>query len=137
MLPTCTDKRFIILPMGTDFAAWLNAELKSRGWSQSDLSRKSGITTAHISRIVNRERMPGVEFCRGISRAFGISDIQVLEIAGLATDTEHTKFNPLIEATASMLSDLSEEDQEDFRAMVRARWERAQRKKPRQAGSKP
>jgi transcriptional regulator with XRE-family HTH domain len=116
------------LPVGNDFVAWINGEIKAREWSQSDLSRKSGITTAQISRVLNRERLPGIEFCKGIARAFGLKDIQVLEIAGLATDKDRVKFSPIVEATAAMLNELSENDQEEIRAMVRVKWERKHRK---------
>ncbi len=69
-----------------------------------------------------------MDICRGIAKAFGIPDIQVLEIAGLATDQEQTKYNPIIEATATMLKDLTEDDQEEVRALVRVKWERKRRK---------
>jgi transcriptional regulator with XRE-family HTH domain len=127
----------MILPMGNDFVSWVEGEIKARGWSQSDLSRKSGITTAQISRVLNRERMPGIEFCKGIARAFELKDIQVLELAGLATDSEPSKFSPIVEAAATMLNQLPEDDQEEIRAMVRLKYERAQRKKPKAAGAKP
>lgn len=116
-----------MLPVGNDFAAWLDGEMKDRGWSQSDLSRRSGITTPQISRVINRERFPGIEFCKGVARAFGLKDIQVLEIAGLATDADAKKFSPAVEAIAAMLNDLPESDQEEIRAMVRVKFERAQR----------
>jgi transcriptional regulator with XRE-family HTH domain len=111
-----------------DFADWLQHELDARGWRQADLARHGELHTGHISRILNRERMPGVDFCRGVARAFGLPEIKVLEIAGLATDTDRTKFNPIVEAAAGMLNDLSIEDQEEIRAMIRVKWERKQRK---------
>jgi transcriptional regulator with XRE-family HTH domain len=120
----------------TDFADWLQSEMDARGLRQADLARLANLHTGHLSKVLSRERNPGVEFCRGIARAFGMTDIQVLEIAGLAASSETPKYNPIVESTASMLNDLSEEDQEDFRAMVRSKWERTQRKKPRRSESK-
>lgn len=102
--------------------------MDARGLSQSELARRGGFTPTTVSRILGRERLPGVEFCRGVARAFGLTDIQVLEIAGLATDHDRTKFSPIVEATAAMLNELSTNDQEEVRAMVRVKWERKHRK---------
>ena len=111
-----------------DFPTWLQHEMDARGWSQSELARRSGFTAPAINKVLNRERLPGVDICRGIAKAFGLSDIQVLEIAGLATDKDRVKFSPIVEATAAMLNELSENDQEEIRAMVRVKWERKHRK---------
>jgi transcriptional regulator with XRE-family HTH domain len=116
--------------MGNDFASWLKGKIDDRGWTQAELAKRGGFSTAALSHILNRERLPGVDICRGIAKAFGMSDIEVLEIAGLATDKDRTRYNPIVEAAAAMLNDLSEEDQEDFRALVRSKWERKQRKQP-------
>jgi transcriptional regulator with XRE-family HTH domain len=110
-----------------DFSQWLQREIEQRGWRQSDLARHSGIDSGLISRILNGERKPGIETCRAIARAFGLADIQVLDIAGLATNQDRAKFSPTIEAIAMMLNDLPESDQEEIRAMVRVKFERIQR----------
>ncbi len=115
----------------SDFSQWLEGELKARDWRQKDLIAHSGISSGLISQILSGQRMPGVDTCRAIARAFGMRDIQVLEIAGLATDAEQPKFSAIVEATAAMLNDLPEEYQEDFRAMVRAQWEREKQKRLR------
>lgn len=112
----------------TDFSTWLQTELDQRGWKQSDLAKRSGMDSGLLSRLLNGERKPGVDTCRAIAKAFNLKDIQVLAIAGLATDSGLPKFNPVVEAAASMLNDLSPEDQEEIRAMIRVKWERKQRK---------
>ena len=114
--------------MGNDFVTWVKSEIEARGWTQAELAKRGGFSTAALSHILNRERLPGVEICRGIAKAFGMKDIQVLEIAGLATDSSSPKFSPGVEATAAMLNDLPEEDQEEIRAIVRVKWERRRRK---------
>lgn len=120
-----------------DFSIWLENEMRARDWRQADLIKRSGISSGLLSQILSGQRGPGVSACRKIAKALGMTDIQVLAIAGLATDTERPKFNPVVEATASMLNDLSAEDQEEIRAMTRVKWERAQRKKSRRMESKP
>jgi transcriptional regulator with XRE-family HTH domain len=117
-----------LFSMGNDFAAWTKSEIEARGWTQAELAKRGGFSTAALSHILNRERLPGVEICRGIAKAFGMKDIQVLEIAGLATDSSSPKFSLGVEAIAAMLNDLPEEDQEEIRAIVRVKWERRRRK---------
>lgn len=120
-----------------DFSAWLESEMRARDWRQKDLIARSGISSGLLSQILSGQRRPGLETCRAIAKAFGLSEIQVLEIAGLVIRDERVAYNPIIESTASMLKDLPEEDQEDIRAIVRTKWERAQRKKPRHMEYKP
>ena len=36
-----------------EFSDWLNAEMVARGFKQVDLGRKSGVSRAQISRILN------------------------------------------------------------------------------------
>lgn len=53
-----------------DFSEWLMKELKERDLSQSDLSRKSGISQSQISLVLSGARKPGIEFCNAISKVF-------------------------------------------------------------------
>lgn len=110
-----------------DFPAWLEGELKARDWRQADLIKNSGINSGLLSQILSGQRRPGVDTCRAIAKAFGMTDIQVLEIAGLATDSSYPKFSSIVMAAANMLNELSAEDQEEIRAIVRVKWERRQK----------
>jgi transcriptional regulator with XRE-family HTH domain len=112
----------------SDFVEWLEGELRTRDWKQADLVRRSGISSGLLSLILSRQRKPGPDTCKAIAHAFGMKEIQVLRIAGIAPDAEPDKFSPIIEATAAMLKDLSEEDQDEIRAMVRVKWERRRRR---------
>ena len=55
-----------------EFSAWLVSELKSRGISQMDLCRRSGVSRAHIQRMVKgkSEGMTLVVLCK-IASALG------------------------------------------------------------------
>jgi transcriptional regulator with XRE-family HTH domain len=64
------------------FNDWLLDRLKEKGWSQSELARKSGLTTASISNYING-RIPDKTALRKISKALGIPPIMVFEQAGL------------------------------------------------------
>ena len=66
-----------------DFAAWLEEELKSRDWSQSELARRGHIRPNTVSRVLNRERAPGPEFCKAVARALGYPPEVVFRKAGI------------------------------------------------------
>lgn len=60
------------------FAFWLQQELESRGWNQSDLARAArqrGYTlgTAQVSRILNQEQEAGISSVIAIAHGLGIS----------------------------------------------------------------
>lgn len=111
-----------------DFSQWLENEMKVRGWRQADLIKRSGVSSGLISQILSGQRSPGVDTCRAIARAFGMKEIQVLKIAGLVADSETAKFTPVVEAAATMLNELSEDDQEEIRAIIRVKYERRQKR---------
>jgi len=69
-----------------NFADWLEAELQRRQWKQADLIRLSGLNSGLLSQILSKKRMPGLDTCRSIARAFGMPEIDVLRIAGLADE---------------------------------------------------
>ena len=66
-----------------DFVDWLYAELADRGWSNSELARRVGVTPSAMSRITNRQTQPSFETCIGIAQALGYPPEQVLRKAGL------------------------------------------------------
>lgn len=65
------------------FARWLQDELDSNGWDQAELARRSGISTTHISRLINDQRDPGPESCKKIAKALRVSELIVYREAGL------------------------------------------------------
>ena len=69
--------------METDFSAWLFTELKLRDWTQADLANKSGLSQGAISKVVNKQRKPGFDFCEGLSRALKLPVETIFEAAGL------------------------------------------------------
>lgn len=56
-----------------DFVTWVESEMKKREWSQADLARKGGLTSAQVSRVLSRLQNPGQVFFEGIARAFDVT----------------------------------------------------------------
>lgn len=69
--------------METDFATWLMREIEARGWTNAELARRAGISAASISMVVSGQKGVGLDFCLGVSRAFGQPPETVLRKAGL------------------------------------------------------
>jgi transcriptional regulator with XRE-family HTH domain len=63
------------------FVAWLERELDQRNWRQADLVRASGITSAHVSRVMTGGFRPGLDFFEGVQRALKVPMLEILERA--------------------------------------------------------
>jgi len=74
------DKMFLMTNM---LSIWLNAEMVTRGWSQSDLARRSGLHRAVISKILSDSSKPIPETCRALAVALKLPIEQVYRAAGL------------------------------------------------------
>lgn len=67
----------------TDFVDWLLAEITARGWSGNELARRTGVSSAAMSNLLNRQNRPALETCIGIAEALGYPPELVLRKAGL------------------------------------------------------
>ncbi len=64
------------------FAEWLKAELQDRGWSRSEAARRGGISSSILDKIINGHSRPGLNFYKGLAKAFNMSLVDVLARAG-------------------------------------------------------
>jgi transcriptional regulator with XRE-family HTH domain len=55
------------------FESWLNKELNNRGWSQSEVARRSGISPSMFSQVISGVANPGPDFLIGVARAFNLN----------------------------------------------------------------
>ena len=46
-----------------DFAEYLKGVLENKGWTQGELSRRSGVSRGAISNIIKKRRLPSPESC--------------------------------------------------------------------------
>ena len=81
-----------------NFNSWVNIEIEKNGWTYSELARQSGLSTSGISSVMTSQRNPGVDFCVGLARAFGVAPEHVMRIAGLlpAIPENQTQENELL-----------------------------------------
>jgi len=72
----------LLLSMGK-LGSYIESELQSRGWTQADLARESGLNTSVISNLINGNRKLGLSSLLGFVKAFGVSADKILREAGL------------------------------------------------------
>jgi len=94
-----------------EFGEWIQAEREKRSWSQSDLSRYSGLHRAVISKIESGTR-PMPETLSALAQAFKISPITIFRIAGLLPEGGD---NAAFEDWQFLLNQLPPEEQEEVR----------------------
>lgn len=104
-----------------DFIGWLQEELKKRDWSTADLSKKSGISQPHISRIMSGSRKAGTDALEAIARAFNLPPDLVFRRAGLLPPTKEELDELELEWNQIFENALS--DQERKELLERARFE--------------
>lgn len=68
--------------MDDAFAAWINQEMITWGWSQSELARRGAISNQMVSMVLTGQANPGMKFCQGVSCALGCSVVEVMQRAG-------------------------------------------------------
>ena len=105
-----------------EFTEWLNEELIKRNWSQADLARKSGLTTAGISRLVTNDRKPGPEACMSIAKAFNYHPEIVFRAAGLLPPKPEFEID--MDEWRFVLAKLSERDRAELMEIARGKLER-------------
>lgn len=74
----------------TTFIAWLIDELEFRGISQSELARRSSLTSGAISHVISGSRQPGPDLCSAIAGALNYPPELVFRKAGLLPELDRT-----------------------------------------------
>ena len=86
--------------MGNTLVGWIEDKLQETGWSQRELARRAKVSHSMVSKVINREKSPGLDFCIAIANAFEERPENVMRLAGL------------LPPSAGKLDDLSEEEAE-------------------------
>jgi transcriptional regulator with XRE-family HTH domain len=69
--------------MAAEFMAWLTAEMRQRGWNNSELARQAHLVPSTVSMVLNGHNRPGLDFCVSIAQALQHPPETVLRRAGL------------------------------------------------------
>lgn len=71
------------MPSREEFTRWLRQLMEEQGWTEAELARRSRMTQSQIGRVMTGERNAGLEFYRGMARAFRLPLEEVLRAAGV------------------------------------------------------
>ena len=105
-----------------EFIDFIKEELAKRNWSHAELARRSGISQAHISRVLKSKYSPGFEFFVSIASALNLPNEFILQRAGILSEKIDT--NELVESIAFFTSKLTKEEKKlvlDFVKMLISR----------------
>jgi transcriptional regulator with XRE-family HTH domain len=94
-----------------EFGQWVQKERTIREWSQSDLSRYSGLHRAVISKMESGTK-PMPETLLALAQAFKLSPISIFRIAGLLPPGPDDKIN--IEDWKYMLEKMTDEERNEI-----------------------
>ena len=94
------------------FSEWLQGEMEKLDMSQADLARRSRISKAYISRIINNQREPSAEILVLLASALNLPSEEVFRAAGLLSKLSDK--DRLIEELLFNLSHLNEEQREQL-----------------------
>lgn len=109
--------------MSDELRAWLPKELEQRGWSYSELARRTGLSQSLVSKTLLGERHPSADFCVKVAQALGEPPEKVLRLAGILPTgpaSDEDTLQELIELARS----LPPEDQKEILEYVRFRYQR-------------
>lgn len=106
------------------FADWLRVQLRERGWSESELARRAGVSRSAINLITNEKTSPGYEVASGIADAFGLRREDVFRIAGLLPPLSEAEDKALLEELVEVVKQLPISVQADVLEYARWRLER-------------
>ena len=94
------------------FSGWLSSQMKERDWSQSDLSRASGISRSIISKMVNGDTKPVPETLESLARGLRLPTETVYRAAGLLPPVAERRAK--LEELALVAGDLDDDEIEDL-----------------------
>jgi transcriptional regulator with XRE-family HTH domain len=101
----------------------IDNELEERGWNRAELSRRSKVSEAHISRVMSQTYKPGPEFCEKIAKALDLPAVLVFEKAGILP-TILTDDDPDFKIVEHLYYLLNKQDRQlliDFAKMLKGR----------------
>lgn len=59
---------------------WIERQLTELGWQPVDFARKATLSQSHVSRVLSGQVNPGLDFYRGVARAFGVPLVVVFRL---------------------------------------------------------
>lgn len=96
------------------FSEWLQQELSKRGWAQSELARRAGLTRGAISSLVSGRNNPKAETCVAIARAFDLPPETVLMAADLLPEIPPPGQDPTFTEILNVVKNMNPEERAEL-----------------------
>ena len=93
-----------------EFVFFIKEELTIRNWSNAELAKRSGISQAHISRVLNSDYLPGIDLLKSFSHALNVPVEQLFRLAGLLP--EKKELEPEKERMLHLFSQLEHKEKQ-------------------------
>ena len=116
-----------------DFSVWLNQELETRGWSRSEAARRGNVSASMFDKVINGQAKPGINFCRGVARAFNLPVIEVFRRAGIENTED---LGNKADEIKDLFSQLTTENQSHIRQQIQVLLEMQRRDDVRHSSKK-
>lgn len=110
--------------MSDSFRQWLISEMEKRRYNQGALAKAIGMSRPFVTRVLNGERAPSVEFCNRVASALGESPEKLLRLAGILPTSPAPDDSPTLQEIVELARNLSPEDQSDVLEYIRFRYQR-------------
>lgn len=91
-----------------EFVDFVKDELSKRNWSHAELARRSGISQAHISRVIKGDYQPGIDLLNSVALVFDVPQEFIFRCAGILPEKKET--NPTEEKALHLFSQLNTKD---------------------------
>ena len=124
--------------MSYKLTEWIIEEKENRGWSIRKLAARAELAPSTVSDILGHRTNPGLEFCTGIARAFGVPAENVLRLAGLIPPKPEG--SAALDELVHVASRLADDELERLTGIARYFYEQVQKQRqgekvPRRSGS--
>jgi len=119
------------MAMSNDLSIWLASELKTRGWSIRELSRRAGIAHTTIADVLSGQTNPTLKFCLAVARPLEFPSEMLIRKAGILPELQGPEEDITFGELLEVVRDLSIEERRDVLeyALLRRRL-KGQRGKP-------
>lgn len=120
-----------------EFVDWLTSELNRRGWSNSELRRRTdnAVANSTISMVLSGQSNPGWDFCAAVAEAFGEPPEKIFRLAGLLPPLPASEDAPTLREIMELAKRMTPEQREQVADYIRYLYQKGQEEKRSQRGS--
>lgn len=105
-----------------ELLTWLNTEIGNRGWSNNELARRAGMSSAGLSKVMTGRNAITWDFCYLVAQALKEPPEKLFRLAGLLPPTSPER-DQMIQEIVEILKQLSSEERQHILDYARFRFQ--------------